>query len=57
VNNRLILADKRNSGKHLVGHWEFPGGKIEPCETPEQFTNILGKSRREFYYRKYYAFE
>lgn len=31
-----ILAAKRLPGKHLAGYWEFPGGKIEPGETPEQ---------------------
>lgn len=32
----LILCAKRAKGKHLAGHWEFPGGKIELGETPEQ---------------------
>ena len=31
-----ILAAKRSPDKHLAGHWEFPGGKIELGETPEQ---------------------
>jgi 8-oxo-dGTP diphosphatase len=30
-----ILAAKRKSGSHLEGHWEFPGGKLEPDESPE----------------------
>lgn len=30
-----VLVARRNSG-HLKGKWEFPGGKIEPGETPEQ---------------------
>jgi mutator protein MutT len=33
---KALLAAKRSPGKHLAGHWEFPGGKIEPGETPEQ---------------------
>ena len=32
--NRVLLA-QRPEGKSLAGLWEFPGGKIEPGETPE----------------------
>lgn len=31
----LILAAQRGSDKALPGYWEFPGGKIEPGESPE----------------------
>jgi 8-oxo-dGTP diphosphatase len=31
---RVLLA-QRPAGKHLAGMWEFPGGKIEPGESPE----------------------
>ena len=30
---RVLLA-QRPAGKHLAGMWEFPGGKLEPGETP-----------------------
>ncbi len=30
-----ILIARRKEGKHLAGCWEFPGGKIEKGETPE----------------------
>lgn len=30
-----ILVGKRPQGKVLGGKWEFPGGKIDPGETPE----------------------
>ncbi|MFT4151335.1 MAG: (deoxy)nucleoside triphosphate pyrophosphohydrolase [Paracoccaceae bacterium] len=31
---RVLLA-QRPEGKSLAGLWEFPGGKVEPEETPE----------------------
>ncbi len=31
-----ILIAKRRKGDHLEDKWEFPGGKIEPEETPEE---------------------
>lgn len=33
--NRVLLA-QRPPGKALAGTWEFPGGKVEPGETPEE---------------------
>lgn len=32
--DRLLIA-KRVKGAHLGGFWEFPGGRIEPSESPE----------------------
>lgn len=29
-----FLACRRAEGRHLAGKWEFPGGKVEPGETP-----------------------
>ena len=34
VDGRVLLAE-RPAGKHLAGMWEFPGGKVQPGETPE----------------------
>lgn len=34
VEGRILLA-QRPEGKSMAGLWEFPGGKIEPGETPE----------------------
>lgn len=31
-----ILLTRRLAGTHLAGYWEFPGGKFEPGETPQQ---------------------
>lgn len=35
VDGRVLLA-KRPQGKSLAGLWEFPGGKVEQGETPEE---------------------
>lgn len=32
--SRLLIAE-RPAGKSMAGLWEFPGGKVEPGETPE----------------------
>lgn len=31
-----VLICKRPQGKQMAGLWEFPGGKVEPCELPEE---------------------
>lgn len=46
-----ILICKRPAGKRLAGVWEFPGGKMEPGETPEaclarELTEELGFTAR-----------
>lgn len=33
--DRVLLAE-RPAGKSMAGLWEFPGGKIEPGERPEE---------------------
>ena len=35
TDGRILIA-RRPEGKPMAGLWEFPGGKIEPGETPEQ---------------------
>ena len=35
ADNRVLIA-QRPPGKALAGLWEFPGGKIEPDERPEE---------------------
>jgi 8-oxo-dGTP diphosphatase len=30
-----LLIGQREAGAQLAGFWEFPGGKVEPHETPE----------------------
>jgi 8-oxo-dGTP diphosphatase len=34
--DRRVLLSQRPEGKTLAGLWEFPGGKVDPGETPEQ---------------------
>ncbi|MBF0157408.1 MAG: (deoxy)nucleoside triphosphate pyrophosphohydrolase [Magnetococcales bacterium] len=31
-----VLLTQRRPGSHLALTWEFPGGKVEPGETPEE---------------------
>ena len=33
--DRRVLIAQRPQGKAMAGLWEFPGGKVEPGETPE----------------------
>ena len=35
ADGRVLLA-QRPEGKPMAGLWEFPGGKVEPGETPEE---------------------
>ena len=30
-----VLVARRATGRHLAGFWEFPGGKLEPGESPQ----------------------
>jgi 8-oxo-dGTP diphosphatase len=34
--DRRVLIAQRPQGKPLAGLWEFPGGKVDPGERPEQ---------------------
>ena len=42
--NRVLIA-QRPEGKAMAGLWEFPGGKVEPGETPEQ--TVIRELREE----------
>lgn len=51
ADGRVLLA-QRPEGKKLAGLWEFPGGKVEPGETPEaalirELQEELGVTTRE----------
>jgi 8-oxo-dGTP diphosphatase len=35
ADGRVLIA-QRPAGKPMAGLWEFPGGKVEPGETPEE---------------------
>jgi len=40
-----VLVTDRPAGKDMAGLWEFPGGKIEPSESPE--TALVRELREE----------
>ncbi|MFZ3360474.1 MAG: 8-oxo-dGTP diphosphatase MutT [Xanthobacteraceae bacterium] len=40
-----VLIAQRPTGKSMAGLWEFPGGKIEPGERPEQ--SLIRELREE----------
>ena len=44
VDGRVLIA-QRPEGKSMAGLWEFPGGKIEGNETPEE--TIIRELREE----------
>lgn len=44
ADNRVLISE-RPAGKALAGLWEFPGGKIEPHERPEQ--SLIRELREE----------
>src|SRR5690606_4070429 len=43
IRGRVLLA-RRTDGRDLAGLWEFPGGKVEPGESPE---DALARELRE----------
>jgi len=36
IDGDRVLLTQRPAGTHLAGAWEFPGGKMEPGESPEE---------------------
>ena len=42
----LIFCAQRPEGKSLAGFWEFPGGKLEEGETPEEA--LIREIKEEF---------
>jgi 8-oxo-dGTP diphosphatase len=44
ADGRVLMA-QRPQGKSMAGLWEFPGGKVEPGETPE--ASLIRELREE----------
>lgn len=36
IRDTRVLLTRRAEGQHLAGMWEFPGGKLEDGESPEE---------------------
>lgn len=54
IKDHKLLAAQRASNRVLGGYWEFPGGKIEPLETPE---NAMSRELREEFGARATVFE
>lgn len=46
INNDKVLIAQRADQDPLAGYWEFPGGKIEAGESPEQ--SLIREMQEEF---------
>jgi len=46
IRDSTVFCARRGEGKTLAGKWEFPGGKVEPGESPEQA--LIRELREEF---------
>ena len=44
LDGELVFAAQRGLGRSMAGYWEFPGGKVEADETPEE---ALARELRE----------
>ena len=47
--DKRVLIAQRPEGKSMAGLWEFPGGKVEPGETPED--TLCRRAQRRTRYR------
>jgi 8-oxo-dGTP diphosphatase len=56
-NNKEILIAKRKQGKSQGGLWEFPGGKVEKGERPEEslMRELIEEMSIEIEVDKYFA--
>ncbi|KNF08310.1 ADP-ribose pyrophosphatase [Gottschalkia purinilytica] len=45
IDNNKVLIAKRKEGKSMAGYWEFPGGKVESEEKPED--SLIRELREE----------
>lgn len=43
--NRFLVIERGGASKHFQGWWEFPGGKIDPGESPH--TAVIRETREE----------
>ena len=53
IKSRLILIAKRKASDTLSNKWEFPGGKIETAESPEEC--LIRELKEEFDINAYFG--